>query len=173
MAPECANSQPYNETCDVYSFAILLWEMLALKRPYLLYTPKLMHEKVYNGEHKRPPVPPTWPNAIKICLKRCWDPDLHQRNSMEQVTTILRKECVAIRQGDESGLEHNRRRSTFVFRPTKQGPNSGADNNARRLSDKSNGSKDQSKELVLIRTQRTVVESPDVTTDHETTEVEC
>jgi hypothetical protein len=36
---------------------------------------------------------------------------------MEQVVKILRKEAVRARDGDDSGLEHNRRRSTFVFRP--------------------------------------------------------
>jgi serine/threonine protein kinase len=182
MAPEVANGQPYNETCDVYSFAILLWEVLALKRPYQLYTPKAMRENVYNGPHKRPPVDQAWPNALKICLKRSWDPDLHQRNSMAQVTTILKRECVAIRKGDESGLEHNRRRSTFVFRPAAAANRSSAvaaANRARRPSEKSSASvaaaaaADQSKELMPSSTQRTVLVSSDAPTDHEVTEVEC
>lgn len=178
MAPEVANGQPYNETCDVYSFAILLWEMLALKRPYLLYTPKSMRENVYNGLHNRPPVDQSWPNAVRICLKRCWDADLHQRNSMAQVTTILKRECVAIRNGDESGLEHNRRRSTFVFRPAPAANRSSAvaaANKGRRLSEKSSASAgaDHSKELLPSATQRTVVVSSDAPTDHEITEVEC
>ena len=177
MAPEVANGQPYNETCDVYCFAILLWEMLALKRPYQLYTPKSMRENVYNGPHKRPQVDQSWPNAVKICLKRSWDPDLHQRNSMAQVTTILKRECVAIRNGDDSGLEHNRRRSTFVFRPAAAANRASAvaaanANRARRLSDKSSASSaaDQSKELMPSSTQRTVLVSSDAPTDHE---VEC
>jgi serine/threonine protein kinase len=169
MAPEVANSQPYNETCDVYSFAVLLWEMLALKRPYLLYTPKSMREHVYNGAHKRPPVAPTWSNAIKICLKRCWDADLHQRNSMAQTTTILKKECVALRDGDDTGLEHNQRRSTFVFRPSSDRghilPPAGK---PRRLSDKANPSMD----LTSSPTQRTLVDSTEASTHQEMTEVE-
>jgi len=116
MAPEVHNGLPYNATCDVYSFAILLWQMLALKVPYELYTPKTLREKVYNGPHKRPMVDETWPNMIKLCLKRSWDKDIHERNTMAQVSSILRKECVRIRDGNEDGLEHYRRRSTFVFR---------------------------------------------------------
>jgi serine/threonine protein kinase len=34
MAPEVANAKPYNATCDSYSFAILLWEMVSLQVPY-------------------------------------------------------------------------------------------------------------------------------------------
>ena len=116
MAPEVANGKPYNKTCDCYSFAILLWQILALKVPYELYTPKSLREKVYNGAHKRPPVDEKWPRTLRICLKRSWDADLHKRNSMEQICEILRKECVRVRDGDESGLEHQQRRSTFVFR---------------------------------------------------------
>ena len=35
MAPEVALGEPYNETCDVYSFAILFWQLLSLEQPYL------------------------------------------------------------------------------------------------------------------------------------------
>lgn len=117
MAPEVANEQPYNATCDSYSFAILFWEMLSCRTPYELYTPKSLREKVYNGAHKRPPVDEEWPVTMKLLLKRSWTQNLHERNSMDAIVKILRKECVRLRDGDDSGLEHSRRRSTFVFRP--------------------------------------------------------
>jgi serine/threonine protein kinase len=119
MCPNVANSKPYNASCDVYSFGILLWEILALRTPYELYTPKSLREKVYNGPCKRPPVDPAWNNSMKILLKRCWEQDLHERVSMDHACSILRKEAASVRDGDESGLEHVRRRSTFVFRPSK------------------------------------------------------
>ena len=34
MAPEVGMHQPYNELCDVYSFGVLVWEMMALTKPY-------------------------------------------------------------------------------------------------------------------------------------------
>jgi serine/threonine protein kinase len=34
MAPEVAMEEPYNELCDVYSFSIVFWEMMALAKPY-------------------------------------------------------------------------------------------------------------------------------------------
>jgi serine/threonine protein kinase len=33
MAPEVATMKNYNESCDTYSFATLLWQMMALKIP--------------------------------------------------------------------------------------------------------------------------------------------
>jgi serine/threonine protein kinase len=119
MAPEVANGKPYNATCDSYSFAILLWEMLSLKPPYELYTPKSLREKVYNGAHKRPLINEEWSVPMKLLLKRGWAKDLQDRSTMHAIVLILRKECVRARDGDDSGLEHNRRRSTFVFRPNR------------------------------------------------------
>lgn len=117
MASEVANGMPYNASCDVYSFAIVFWEMLALKLPYELYTPRSIREKVYNGPCKRPPVDVTWRNSMKILLKRAWDPVLQQRSTMAHVCSILRKEAADARGGEDSGLENLRRRSTYVFRP--------------------------------------------------------
>lgn len=125
MAPEVANGQPYNESCDVYSFSILLWQMLALADPFQNYSPSTIRSRVYNGPNRRPPVEDCWSNAIKICLKRSWEQNLHSRTSMADVCAILRKELVRVRDGDDTGLEHNRRRSTFVFRPNKKKENGG------------------------------------------------
>jgi Protein tyrosine and serine/threonine kinase len=113
---EVANGKDYNEKCDVYSFAILLWQMVAMKTPYELYTMKSLQNRVWNGENKRPFVPDGWPVPIKNLLRRAWSNDISERSSFTQITKILRNECVRIRDGNEDGLEHSRRRSTFVFR---------------------------------------------------------
>ena len=34
MAPEVAMSRPYNHKSEMYSFAIVLWEMVALRRTH-------------------------------------------------------------------------------------------------------------------------------------------
>jgi serine/threonine protein kinase len=48
MAPEVGlgGGRTYNEKCDGYSFAILLWEMLTLKTPFELYTVKKLTSRV-------------------------------------------------------------------------------------------------------------------------------
>jgi serine/threonine protein kinase len=115
-APEVANDRPYNTSCDTYSFAIVFWEMLALKQPYFEHTLRMMHTKVWSTPHRRPDVDAQWPVPIKLLLKRAWSPDIKERNTMQQISAILKKEAIAARNGDESGLEHQKRRSTFVFR---------------------------------------------------------
>mmetsp|Transcript_13158 Transcript_13158/g.32113 ORF Transcript_13158/g.32113 Transcript_13158/m.32113 type:complete len:160 (-) Transcript_13158:170-649(-) len=34
MAPEVATEEAYNELCDVYSFGIVAWEMMAMEKPF-------------------------------------------------------------------------------------------------------------------------------------------
>ena len=120
MAPEVALGKPYNGTCDTYSFCVLLWEMLALKTPFECYTLKLLKTRVWGSEEKRPQIDEHWPTKIKLLLKKGWSPDWTNRFNMDQVEGILREECVRVRDGNEDGLEHQRRRSTFVFRGKQQ-----------------------------------------------------
>lgn len=116
MAPEVANDRPYNTSCDIYSYGIVLWEMLALKEPYCGFTMRMMHTKVWSSAQIRPEVDSEWPVPIKLLLKRAWSHDIKERNTMKNISAILKKEAIAARNGDESGLEHQKRRSTFVFR---------------------------------------------------------
>lgn len=116
MAPEVANRMPYNEKCDVYSFALVLWEMLSLKTPYGgKCTMKKLKYEVWNGEHVRPDIDPRWRNAIQSLLKRSWNPVLFARPSFNEITRILRQQCMDTNGGSEVGLSHSRRRSTFIF----------------------------------------------------------
>ena len=115
MAPEVANEVPYNEKCDVYSMAILIWQIMACKVPYEAYSCKAMEDKVYNGD-KRPIVDQSWSQPIKLLLRRGWTGDISARPSMKNLEEILKKEITSLRGGDSTGLEHYRRRSTFVYR---------------------------------------------------------
>jgi serine/threonine protein kinase len=119
---EVAWEKNYNEKCDVYSFAILLWQMYSLKTPFELYTMKTLKSRVWAGEHKRPLVDNAWPVPFKNVLKRAWSKDIKERPNFQEITKILRGECVRVRDGNEDGLEHSRRRSTFVFRGSRGQP---------------------------------------------------
>jgi hypothetical protein len=90
--------------------------MMTTKTPFELYTLKSLKAKVWAGEGKRPPVPDELVVPIKTMLRRAWAQDPKERPTMANIYQILRKECVRVRNGDASGLEHARRRSTFVFR---------------------------------------------------------
>lgn len=115
MAPEVTLGRPYGLAADVYSFAVLLWEMLSLSKPFASFNEKMLADLVARRDI-RPEIDPSWPDSLRILLRRGWSARAADRLSMSSVTKILRKDVVSLRNGNEAGLTHHRRRSTFVLR---------------------------------------------------------
>lgn len=90
MAPEVALGKPYNETCDVYSFSILMWQMLRAETPFEVYSSmSLFRRKVVEGG-VRPYLDPKWPNDISDLMRNSWSPDIAKRPTMDDVCEGLR-----------------------------------------------------------------------------------
>ena len=117
MSPEVGKGEPYNEKCDTYSFALLFFELMALERPYPNFTLEELQATVWNEPHVRPDLDELWPEEIVNILKLAWTNDLRKRLPMASVKEKLHKESLRVVGGDESRLEHQRRRSTNVFQP--------------------------------------------------------
>lgn len=65
---------------DVYSFGLILWEMLSLKRPFEGLNRKEFVQSVIKGG-RRPPLQQDWSGPLRELLARCWDEDMDQRPS--------------------------------------------------------------------------------------------
>jgi serine/threonine protein kinase len=139
MAPEVAKCMPYNLSADVYSFGLLLWQICSLQLPYDGMTRQDHSELVVHGS-ERPPLDSNWSTPLRILMKRAWEPDPSVRPGMDSIYKILRREICALRDGDDTGLEHQRRRSTFVLNResvaklelTNTAPKSGASESGKR-----------------------------------------
>eukprot|EP00934_Nitzschia_sp_Nitz4_P008413 Nitzschia sp. Nitz4//scaffold293_size23253//8069//9299//NITZ4_008504-RA/size23253-augustus-gene-0.2-mRNA-1//1//CDS//3329546192//8403//frame0 len=94
MAPEVALQQEYNEKCDVYSFAILCWEVLALQRPLDGATLEFLEENVWQGEKKRPRLDPNWSEELNSLLSLAWSPNIAERPHMSDISLQMRKENI-------------------------------------------------------------------------------
>ena len=116
MAPEVAKGEPYNQRCDVYSFAVLLWEMLALKRAYDWFKdPDSLIQGVFH-QHQRPQIPKSLPRSLQEAIKAGWDGNQFQRVDISYLGSILRAELVNGTDADTSSLGSGLlRRSTRVF----------------------------------------------------------
>jgi len=115
MAPEVARSEPYNLSADVYGFGLLLWQICSLELPYDGMNRQDHAELVVYGT-ERPVIDSSkWSTPIRILMKRSWEQDPLIRPAMDSIYKILRREICALRDGDDSGLEHTKRRSTFVI----------------------------------------------------------
>ena len=102
MAPEIAKNKPYNHSVDVYSFAILLWQLFALAKPYENYTYN-MHQRYVVHEGHRPKIDEAWPQEIQVLLKKCWSSKISKRPSASEALGTIRSLLVRMRDGDESG----------------------------------------------------------------------
>ncbi|OHT00979.1 TKL family protein kinase [Tritrichomonas foetus] len=89
MAPEVLLSTPfYDEKVDVYSFGILLWELLTGCAPYNNeVTADLTVQIVeYN---LRPPIPEDTPESLKSLIENCWEAQPSNRPTFHQIVTCL------------------------------------------------------------------------------------
>lgn len=57
---QVAESRPYNEKVDVYSYGVILWEMTTLKKPFDGMGRDRFFSQVVRGSH-RPPINKKWP----------------------------------------------------------------------------------------------------------------
>lgn len=90
MAPEVALEKPYNERADVYSFSILLWQILELETPFAGYSMSLFNKKIVQ-EGVRPLCNGKWPTAVVDMMQRGWS-IVAKRPSMKEVASVLRDE---------------------------------------------------------------------------------
>jgi serine/threonine protein kinase len=90
MAVEVIRKEPYNLKADVFSYSILLWEIMALCKPYDGLLGHQVKESVsIFGE--RPSVPRSWPVAIRRLLRRGWSECISNRPAMDEVYKVLKK----------------------------------------------------------------------------------
>jgi len=110
MAPECFRQgqggdkpQTYTNKVDVFSFAILAYEVLRRKRAY--EEKLLTMEQVAKAVHQsglRPSVPPNWPSEVSALLERCWAAEPTDRPEFGQVVKDLDALLKAADEGEDS-----------------------------------------------------------------------
>ena len=89
MAPEVARHSLYGKPCDIYSFAILLWEILSLKTAFEGETRDSHAIKVYGYRNCRPVIKSNWPFILRQLLCDSWSVDVSERPSFNQIKLFL------------------------------------------------------------------------------------
>mmetsp|Transcript_33548 Transcript_33548/g.81287 ORF Transcript_33548/g.81287 Transcript_33548/m.81287 type:complete len:537 (+) Transcript_33548:150-1760(+) len=116
MAPEVGLGQKHNQSCDIYSFGLLFWEMLTLKRPFKNETSmEQLKKHIWApwGPQQRPPIPAKFSPSIQKILNDSWNPDFRARPKAPKLLQDLKAECLKLRQ--DMRISHTARRSTFVL----------------------------------------------------------
>ena len=108
MAPEVALGYDYDPNCDIYSYAIVCWELWTQSLPYAKLTPDMYHEYVChrgyrpnNDEELQQQVVLLPPHEVSSLLTKAWShipssrcrwPILQQQLSLFKTLEELRSE---------------------------------------------------------------------------------
>ncbi len=90
QSPEVQNLQEYTEKADVYSFAMILWELFTRKKPFDEFDFKsifMKRDAIYNG--LRPTIPDDAPLLYTNLIEDCWDHEPTHRPSFEVILDRL------------------------------------------------------------------------------------
>lgn len=88
MAPEIMKNEPYSQSVDVYSYALVMFEMFTNRLPYPeLNQMQLLMEVAIN--RKRPQLPPNAPPFIQQLINNCWHPNPDSRPTFSIILQIL------------------------------------------------------------------------------------
>lgn len=88
MAPEVLLSKPYNMSADVYSYSILLWQMISLDVPYKK-VPKSFMEDYISNKNLRPTIDKTWHSGLVSVMESGWHQDSNERPKFMNIKKSL------------------------------------------------------------------------------------
>ncbi|XP_042392906.1 serine/threonine-protein kinase STY46-like isoform X2 [Zingiber officinale] len=99
MAPEVIEHKPYDHKADVFSFGIVLWELLTAKLPYEYLTPLQAAVGVVQ-KGLRPTIPKDAHPKLAELLEKCWKQNPIDRPDFSEILEML--ELFAKEVGEES-----------------------------------------------------------------------
>ena len=89
MPPELLKNGVFSTAVDVYSFGILLWELLATTPPYPENNPgHILMTVVHEG--RRPQITDRYPQMYADLIKDCWKQDAAERPKFVQIVRRLK-----------------------------------------------------------------------------------
>jgi serine/threonine protein kinase len=95
MAPEVSLNENYSLSADLYSFSILFWEVLTLRKAFA-YLPADEHRERVIKNDERPELDSHWTPGIKDVLVGCWARNPFQRPTARDAHKSLRAEIHAL-----------------------------------------------------------------------------
>eukprot|EP00002_Diphylleia_rotans_P030361 TRINITY_DN6232_c0_g1_i2.p1 TRINITY_DN6232_c0_g1~~TRINITY_DN6232_c0_g1_i2.p1 ORF type:complete len:1685 (+),score=327.23 TRINITY_DN6232_c0_g1_i2:77-5131(+) len=87
LAPEVLKGARYDESADVFSYGIMMWEVMTRDQPYTNIDPLKLNFKVLNG--LRPIIPKGVFQSVATLMERCWDAEAKHRPRFDEIFSEL------------------------------------------------------------------------------------
>ncbi|KAL6295508.1 hypothetical protein ACE6H2_003650 [Prunus campanulata] len=100
MAPEVIEHKPYDHKADVFSFGVVLWELLTGKLPYENLTPLQAAVGVVQ-KGLRPTIPRHANPMLVELMERCWQQDPSLRPEFSEIVKMLQHIARRVANGSE------------------------------------------------------------------------
>ena len=88
MPPEVIRHEKYSFQADVYSFALVLWQLVTHEEPFQGRS-QVEAAGLVALEHARPPLPAGIPNELKGLIEESWSDRPDDRPSFQEISTRL------------------------------------------------------------------------------------
>jgi serine/threonine protein kinase len=101
IAPEMYTDDTYDSAVDVFSFGLILYEILCDKQAFSSgLSPTVVMRMVLREE--RPPIPEGFPQWVINLIKHCWDNNPDYRPTSARIASILAENDFLVCEGVES-----------------------------------------------------------------------
>jgi serine/threonine protein kinase len=107
MAPEVYYEKPYDESIDIFSLGIVMWQLVALDRLYPGVSSTQMLEADVMAKGMRPKVQPDWPESLKRMLTNMWSEDPEDRPTARNVSIMIKREIAAVAEEIDEKASNN------------------------------------------------------------------
>lgn len=103
-APELENDTRYGYEIDVFSYGMMLYEMLTCHIAYEKMSPSEAAAAIVSG--KRPEIPENAPKKLADLITRCWSPNVKERPSFIQLVNEIPYSKIMFPGSNEDEVEH-------------------------------------------------------------------
>merc|ERR1712137_131792 len=103
MAPEVLEGREFSEKADIYSFGVVLWEILTREEPFQEFDSFEEFRAAVCFRHYRPQIPKNTHPSIQRLIECCWQPNPERRPSFPEIITALDHIIVDCAISDEIG----------------------------------------------------------------------
>jgi len=125
MAPEVIRHESYSFMADVYSYALVVWQLVTHETPFKDVSQIEAAGKVAIDD-ARPPFPPGTPNFVMVLIERCWSKWPDDRLSFAQITVELKEIHKELGEKDKSWLRDPEGHPVYDVKLLKKVPSKGS-----------------------------------------------